>query len=307
MNHRIFRNPLLLTTCALGAVFATPSASAFTYTDSDLILVLRQSQFSDVEFNLGPVSNYLGLASGSERTVSNWDLSLALSTFGDSLEGVSFSLLATTGAANEAPRVWLTDGDGGNSPLDITGSKFRNINSKVSFFGVQAQLASGAVSKQSYVVSPSELSSFTFIASSGGLQPVSTLGGTTPFPVEGVAPGSLRFFELKSSTATVKPAALQVGVFSLTSEGALKFAAGVPGTAPGQPTIVGVSSSASGYAVSFTTETGVSYRLLSSDSVVSSVVSWDRGENILIGDGSVHSLLDPTSEPHRFYAIEATR
>ena len=307
MNHRIFRNPLLLTTCALGAVFATPSARAFTYTDSDLILVLRQSQFSDVEFNLGPVSNYLGLASGAERMVSNWDLSLALSTFGDSLDGVSFSLLATTGVASDQPRLWLSDGDGANSPTDITGSKFRNINSKVSFVGVQAQLATGSAAKQSYVVSSSELSSFTFIASSGGLQPVSTLGGTTSFPVEGLAPGSVRFFEVKASTAAVKPAALQVGVFTLTAEGDLKFKAGVPGTNPAQPTIVGISPSSSGYSVSFSTEAGVTYRLLSSESVTAPVASWARSDKTVVGDGSVLSLVDSSSEPRRFYVVEASR
>jgi hypothetical protein len=40
------------------------TACAFTYTNTDLLLIFRQDGFNDVEFNLGTVSNFLGQADG---------------------------------------------------------------------------------------------------------------------------------------------------------------------------------------------------------------------------------------------------
>ena len=49
------------------------SLSAFTYTDSDLLLVFRKSGYNDVLFNLGNVSNYLGRANGEGSAITNFD------------------------------------------------------------------------------------------------------------------------------------------------------------------------------------------------------------------------------------------
>src|SRR5260370_10866723 len=54
---------------------------AFTYNDTDLLLVFRKANFNDVECNLGSVSNFLGHATGTTMAVTNWDLGLVQSKF----------------------------------------------------------------------------------------------------------------------------------------------------------------------------------------------------------------------------------
>lgn len=295
-----------MTTLALGAAFLSPSAGAFTYLDSDLILVLRQDQFNDLEFNLSPVTSYTGLAPGTKITVSNWDSALALSTYGGTLSDVSFALISATAPDADAPSVFLTD-SAADTPVDLTGSKYRNIYSKVRFVGTQAELATGRTSSTAYLVSPSDISSFTYIATSGGLQPIDSLGGTTAFPVLGAAAQQVGFFQLAVSTVTPKPAALQVGSFLLSESGELSFTAGVPSSEVTAPTIVSIQRSGDTSTLVFTTEPGVKYRILWSDDLLKPLDAWIGGGTEVLGDGSQKTLEDAGASNSRFYRIEATR
>src|SRR6266851_7099701 len=83
--------------------------AAFTYNDTDLLLVFRKVNFNDVEFNLGSVSNYLGHATGTTIAVTNWDLGLVASNFNNTLDNVDFLLVAATAVTDPLRRVWLTD------------------------------------------------------------------------------------------------------------------------------------------------------------------------------------------------------
>ena len=49
------------------------SVTAFTYSDTDLLLVFRKTGNADVLFNLGSISNYLGQANGTTSAITNWD------------------------------------------------------------------------------------------------------------------------------------------------------------------------------------------------------------------------------------------
>jgi hypothetical protein len=98
---------ILLATLAL---LATPLAQAqtWTYNDGDLLLVFRENGFSDVEFDLGSVTNYLGQTNGYTTTVGGWDSTVVTGQFGSNLKNVDVILLATSGQSAATQTVWLT-------------------------------------------------------------------------------------------------------------------------------------------------------------------------------------------------------
>src|SRR6185369_14966894 len=97
-----------------------------------------------------------------------------------------------------------------------------------------------------YILASSESTSPTYIMSSAGSQDPSTLSGSVLFSVEGIAPATVRFWQLNVGTVTTP--ALQVGSFSLTAGGALTFTkgTGVGGCTP--PNITGHPASATIFA-----------------------------------------------------------
>src|SRR6266404_3595418 len=144
--------------CAVAASLLAHTASSFTYSDYDLLLVLRQEGLSDVEFNLGSVTNYLGKADGTVITVTNFDVNLAKSNFNNNLVGVKFILMAATNSNAAIKRAYLTDAHPASVPTDITVSSWRTLQSKISFVGIQAAVNTSSNSTQSYVISASDTS-----------------------------------------------------------------------------------------------------------------------------------------------------
>ncbi len=89
---------LLLAGLTAGAVQV---AGAFNYTDANLLLLFRGGTgANDVEFNLGSASNYLGLANGTVKTVTNFDLAILANNFNGELTGVKFALVAATSSSD---------------------------------------------------------------------------------------------------------------------------------------------------------------------------------------------------------------
>src|SRR5262245_26024894 len=111
---------------ALGAAAAIQTTSAFTYNDSDLILVFRKEGFNDVEFNLGTVSNYLGKANGTRMTISNFDINLVRSNYNNSLANVKLLLISATSATDPSRRIWSTSSQLAPStpPTDLSSSRW---------------------------------------------------------------------------------------------------------------------------------------------------------------------------------------
>jgi len=304
----------LLRKAALQIVFLfvaawTQIASAFSYSNTDLLLIFRSDGgFSDVEFNIGSVSNYLGKPSGTTINVTNWNLNQVLVNFNksNSLAGVKFLLIATTSSTDSPRRSWLTDGNTGGTPTDISGSKMSTLHGKIDLVAQQAQANTTTNNVQVYIVPPSDSSSYTAIASEGGALDVATMGGSAPFQVEGEIPATNRFFELKVSNLSVKPSAMQVGSFALTSGGALTFTAG--SLAPlERPQIVSNARSGNQQSISFTTVAGGNYRLRYVNILNSSVATWTALPTVIPGDGSARTLTDTSADPARFYAVEAFR
>ena len=139
---------LLLLGAAAVALW-TQTAGAFTYTDKDLLLIFREDGFNDVEFNLGQVSNYLGLANGTVITVTNFDLNLVTSNFASSdLSNVKFILLAAASLTDTA-NAYVTDADPG-VPLNLNIGPWKLLRKNISFIGTQAALATATNASESY-------------------------------------------------------------------------------------------------------------------------------------------------------------
>ena len=223
----------------------TPHVRAFTYKEGDLLLVFRKATFNDVEFNLGSVSNYLNQPAGTLLTVTNFRLAAVNAAYNNNLSGVNVALVAVTSAADASRRAWVTDTDASSPRQDIAGSKFNLIRSKVEGVGQAAVNYTVGSPTNEFVINPSDAASYTYLASNGGATPdqIPSLSGAVPFTIDNTIPSTLRFFELKVSTATPKPDAVQVGNFSMALNGVLTFSVGAAVSGPSitaQPTNVTV-------------------------------------------------------------------
>jgi len=284
----------------------TQLLAAFTYNDTDLLLVFRKvnsvGNINDVEFNLGSVSNFLGHATGTTIPVTNWDFGLVQSNFNNSLDNVDFLLVAATAVTDPLRRVWLTDAKASSTPTDISGSKMGVLGSKIEFVGLQGQSFTATNSQEVYLVPPGDVSSYTYVVSNPGQLDPTSMGGSAPFPVESTLPATNRFFELKLSNAAVKPPAVQAGLFGLTSAGVLTFTAGAP--LP-QPVILSIRRSSNTNSVSFSTVTGGNYRLRYASTLGNMrVTTWTALTTTVAGDGSPKTLTDSVADAQRFYVVE---
>ena len=305
MKHsKLITNSLQLAVLLLATGW-TCTLSAFTYTNSNLLLVFREGNpFNDVEFNIGSVSNFLGRPNGTVITVNNWDVNLVRANFNNSLANVKFILLAVSEANDSPKRAWLTDANQTDVPTDITGSAWSKLYSKISYVGAQAAAATFTnSSSQVYVTNASDASSYTQIASSGD-QDVTTLSGASPFPVEGIIPATNRFIELKASSVIPKPVATVVGTFAITSAGVLTFTAGPPQVTPTASHIVSIARSGTQNSVTFSTVSGANYRLRYSTDLTPTGASWTVLPTSVAGNGSNQTLTDTTGAAQRFYLVE---
>ena len=286
---------ILLTVFTAGAAQV---ASAFNYTNSDLLLVFRANGFNDVEFDLGTVSNYLGRARGTVVHVSNFDLSVATNNFGN-LNGVKFDLLSATTLSDSLPRIWATDANLAGSPTALNYASWNGFQSFISTVGSLATIYTVSNTTPSYVVSPTDNSSYTYNASESGVLNAANIGGRSPYAVENAIPATLSFYELQISGATPLPAAPLVGRFMMDAAGNLTFVAGAPILTQSQ--IVGVSRNGSQTSVSFTTTASAAqYRLRYAANPAG---PWTTLPTAAAGDGTVQTLTDTTADSARYYSI----
>lgn len=293
---------------ALLILGASASAWAFTYHDQDLLLVFRRAGYPDALFNLGAVSNYLGKTDGTRLAVTQWDSAEALQSFDGSLEGVSMILLACTTTTDPVRRIWISDGTASDHPTDQSGSRWGQLRSKIDYIGVQAMSVTQTNSLAQFISSPGESYSYSYIVSGGGALDAATMSGLAPCNVEGLVPTSVRFFEVKVNNNTPKPAAIRVGAFEITAEGALTFVAGADDLGPLiSPTVTAISHAAGTTSVRFTSNSGVSYRLRASDDLTLPPSQWTILPAAVSGNGSEQTLTDASPGHQRYYLVEAFR
>ena len=305
MKHsKLVQNLLTLAALAL-ATGLTHTLNAFTYTNTDLLLVFCKDTFNDVEFNLGPVSNFLGRANGTVVTVTNWSLPTVRAAYNNSLANVKFLLAAVTSSDDTLRRAWLTDASAGDTPTDQSGSRLGQIYTKISLIGANAAAATLTNSSLVYITNANESTSFSYIASGGGQLDASTLSGASPFPIESENPATNRFVELRASSINPKPPATIAGTFSLTSAGVLTFVAGPPVTPLTQSHIQGITRAGNQNSVTFTTVSGANYRLRYGTDLNANGAAWTVLPASVAGDGSNKTLADNTADPRRLYVVEA--
>ena len=224
---------------SVAGCLAAASAAAFTATNTDLLLGLYKAPYNDMVFNLGNVSNYFGLASGTVVPVANWNSALAKANFNNNLAQVNFALMAVTVPTplnGTSRRTWITCSSGGANDVSTAAQALQcgeitSVGSQSAF--LSALLMPGVVTN--YVaVSPSDASYGSYAYTSVLVGNAPTLGGSCTFTIDQTVPGALPFYEIKTvaNPRGPFPSSTQLGSFSLGLDGTLTFTAGVSGTAP---------------------------------------------------------------------------
>ncbi len=303
-----------LTLAALGLLSALP-ARAWNYNAGDLLLVFRNGT-SDVEFNLGTVSNYLGHAAGYTTVVTGWNPTLVTGAFGSttnlggfpSLSGVDVVLLAVTGTPQTA---WLSGAEPNTTAYTVgssawTSSLYGTINSvgiRPITYNAPATTNANSSATNSYVLSATALSSYDTAVSGGtstGLQDITQLGGKSAFTVETALPADLDFWAISPSSAPTKPADQLVGRFELSSSGVLTFIAG-----PRPASLQGLTRNGNVSTVSFTTTVGNAYTLAHTNRLTAAPGTWPVDTITNIGDGNVDTLTHTNSGAAELYEVIA--
>ncbi len=285
----------------------TQMAMGFGYTDGDLLLVFRKDGFNDVEFNLGPTSQFLNQKAGTTVTVTNWDVTVVTGQYLLS-DGAKVALVGATSLAATPLRAWVTDVETASSPTEVTPSQWQVLWSKVHAIGSKAATATGNVGGNAYVVAPTANSSYTATASNDGSLPtgIRRLGGATAFNIESAIPATLQLVELSPSSVSPKPAATVIGSFQLGGDGTLTFTA-AGGVAPAPSvTITSIGLNAGAAQVTFPSVVGINYRLRYASQPVGSPVVWTPIDPATAGTGNPVTLSDPSAlGSSRFYSVES--
>jgi hypothetical protein len=315
---------LSLAALALLPAFA---ARAWTYNDGDVLLIFRESELpntfpspnNDVEFDLGSVANFLGKTNGYTTTVTGWNLSQVQAVYGSDLTGVSVVLVAATSPTNPSPTaylsaalpqtLWFNGVEPYNTAYDVSPSVWQGLWSRINSIGTRPGLYLPASQQAAfYSFPPSSILSYDSIVSSGGYVAAGSqgltyadwlaqFGGFAPFTVESVAPASVGFLAVASSTAAVKPLDAYIGTFTIDASGNLTFTAGPP-----TPVVTGITRSGAISTVSFSTALGGDYSLLYSTELGNSI-TWSPVGGALVGDGNTNSLNYSEADAAGFFRV----
>ncbi|MBL9129523.1 MAG: hypothetical protein JNL97_17865 [Verrucomicrobiales bacterium] len=305
------------------------SAAPFLYSPADLVLLVRQTgNASDLVVNLGSVTQFVALPTGTRLSIDRVDKAQVAAAF-PSLNGVTWSVAA----ANRPPAhpdfplqtLWITaprvDPATPATPWLRKGSFVQgNAASQIDAIGVNAALASsllpgGPNNTATGVVLP--------VASSVPIAPLLGPDGNyvgafqgkveSPTPDDfDASPGSVAradLFELIPGTTaagTLNRPGRFLGTFELSPDGSLAFV--VPELAPPAPRITAIARSGGTSTVSFTTSSGFVYRLRrsASDGIAGPLATWTVVGSAS-GTGAAATLEDRSGGDTAFYVVEVAR
>lgn len=115
-----------------------------------------------------------------------------------------------------------------------------------------------------------------------------------------------RFFEVKATTASPKPASVQLGTFQVGIDGSVVYTAATGTVTPGPVTISGIQLLQGVPTITFPSVTGVNYRLRFSDVLTGSPTKWSLGASVVPGTGQPAVLTDTdVIGLDRFYSVES--
>jgi hypothetical protein len=286
------------------ALLGTLRTQAFTYHDEDVLLVFRKPGYDNVLFNLGGVSQFLGKPSGYTTVVSNFNLSLVTSTFGSDLsDDVRVLLLAVTSQFSANRRAWVSSAEANTPVFDRTSSQWQSqLFAKINGIGDKPQSYTATSSPPSYVISPSHISSYDYIASEAHTadNDLAKLGGSTVFTVEQAAPASLLFWQIRPSALLPKPASTLIGTFTFAINGLLTFS--VDGVVP--PPTLRITRANGTNNISFPTTSGGTYSLRWTNALGSAVANWATAPGTVSGNGATQTLVHTSPGATAFYSVE---
>ena len=301
---------IYLTAITALVVLAAPLARAWTYSDTDTLLIFRASGFNDVEFNIGNVSQFTNLVAGTTITVAGWNAGLVTGTFGSDLTGVSVIVAATTSPYVSPKASWVSGQDTGaivtdGGTVSSWQSKFWSSINAVGTKPVFNTVTPAATN--AYSIDPSsgdtQGASYDYIVTGSGTRTsqIAFLGGNAAFNVEGLVPSSFAFWQIAPNTA-----AKYIGTFTITTSGVLTFTAG-PLTVATPPAITGITRSGDISTVSFTTIGSGNYWLTYTNTLADSSTNWPVISGPITGDGANHSLTHTNNtDAAGFYRVSRT-
>ncbi len=295
---------------AILAVLSVASAKAWNYTNGDVLLIFRLSGFNDVEYDIGNISQFTALPSGSTISVSGWNRGVVTGVFGSDLTGVSVIVASTTADSSGSPSSWLSSGDSTATPHDYSFPTWRNnLFSTISAVGTRplTYLVSSN-SPAAYSIDPGgtfRLASYDYTVTGGGINSgaIQELGGNVSFNVEQAIPGSFGFWQIAPGSST--QTGTYVGTFTIDASGNLSFTAG-PLSVVSPPTILSIGRTNTVNTVTFTTVAGGNYWLTYSNALSGANTNWPTVSGPISGDGSNHSLNHTTTDSSGFYRVVRT-
>jgi len=291
---------------------AAPLARAWTYADGDVILIFRDGTY-DVEFDLGNISQFIGHTNGYTQVVTGWSYSLVTNTFGPDLttngDGVTVALIAGTSAG---PATWLSSSEPNTTAYSPSASGLGNVYGTINNVGIDPKIydvPTNSSAANSYVIRATgsgssaryKYASYDYIVSGGTYNGIPYLGSAAPFILEQNIPGSLDFWGIQATTSTPQPPDTLVGTFSITTNGVLTFVAGPP-----PPAVLGIARSNGVDTVTFATQVGGNYQLITSPSLGTPLSAWPAVGGTVPGNGRNNSLNDTNSAGIAFYGVQRT-
>lgn len=325
---KINRNPKLLR--LLGAVaggfawcLGAATAAPFVYTSGDLVLTFRKTgNASDYVVNLGKVTGYNQLPSGTTLVITNLSGAQLSAAFAADYNDLKWSVAAASRpdaplAGYPVQTLWVTrpraEANTQSPPWLRYGTASQgNVSSQIAAVGVNAAsasslLAGGPNNTVTGVVIP--VSHYYNVSA-----PIGTAGnyaGNFQGNVETVTASDFAddaanvsradFYELQPGSGN--PPGTYLGYFELKPDGTLTL--NTPSALPPAPSITSIVRAGNVTTVSFATQTGFTYRLRSvgAAGLNTPVSTWTIG-NSVVGTGGVLTLTDTSSDEARFYALD---
>jgi len=325
----------LKTQLKLGVIGLTLSglsayAQVFNYTDGDLILDFSAAGYSDVEVDIGNISNLVSTAksAGGSVQISAYNVSSQLLGNFGGVDSLSFSVVGVQNndsGSIAAGTVYLTQAQPGANP--ITPPKDVNNTAQAALEGtVLAILGSdgfGGLTVRGILpwsagnpADPVNNTASVAIIPTSGVQGSSSYTKIVGASFTGApsnpkhttsatfsAGGSIvsDIFEFDPTGVTTQ-STIYLGYFTFNSDGTLVFS--VP--APPSTTITSITAGSGTVTVKFNTVVGTNYRLRYSTQLNVSRSSWTILTGSVVGTGATGTLTDPSAtDTTRFYTVES--
>jgi len=313
---------IVLSLIGISSIFQAADAAPFIYQPRDLILGFRKSGGSfELEVNVGQASRYYNATAGSTFPISEFTVAQLTDSFSD-FNTLQWSVGGT-----------VRLGDGGDTSVPVstlwatrprtdpaTQTTPWNRQSAGALAGSSTKIVSIANNAVTYnggvPTGPDNTATAVQVQSGDSLSYGVQMGaggnysGTFQGNVENTTPDSFSS-GARSDLYEIRPgsgASKYLGYFQLNPEGTMSFtAAGGTVTPPPRP-VASIAWNGNVNVISFTTTNGANYQLLYTNGLglASSVATWAKKADVVIGDGSVKSIQDdPAPDTERFYVIQA--